>query len=342
MAVLPCVRDSCIFHKKNRAGLACGKELHMEKDLVDYNYLSDDLRYADLFNGALFGGKQIVDAANLGERDTKVVVSGRKKKARTRDVIRKYGKETNYAVMGVENQEEVSYCMPFRVLEYETAEYGRQVAKVKQRNREDRNLSDGEFLERYRKTDKLHPCMTLVLYWGENWDGPETLKEMMNMEALPEHMKQFVNDYPMHLVNVKEFGDTSVFKTDLKQVFDFIKCSGSKEEIKRLVMNNPAYENLDMDAYDVMTVHAHSKELEELRDRVEKEEGDMCKGLADWAKEERELGMEQGIEQGILLYAYRMVERGRLSVKEALEDLKSSQDEADFVAAMQAAGFKLP
>ena len=181
MAVPPCVRDSCIFHKKNRAGLTCGKELYMEKDLIDFDYLSDDLRYADLFNGALFGGEQIVDAAKFVEEDTKVVVSGEKKKQRTRDVIRKYGKETNYAVLGVENQEEVNYCMPFRVLEYETAEYGKQVAKVRRKNREAKDLSTGEFLEKYRKTDKLCPCVTLVLYWGENWDGPETLKDMMNL-----------------------------------------------------------------------------------------------------------------------------------------------------------------
>ena len=142
----------------------------MEKDLVDFDYLSDDLRYADLFNGALFGGAQIVDAAKFVESDTKVVVSGKKKKQCTRDVIRKYGKETNYAVLGVENQEEVNYCMPFRVLEYEAAEYGKQVAKVRRKNWEAKDLSAGEFLEKYRKTDKLHPCVTLVLYWGENWD----------------------------------------------------------------------------------------------------------------------------------------------------------------------------
>ncbi len=58
-----------------------------------------------------------------------------------------------------------------------------------------------------------------------------------------------------------------------------------------------------------------------------------------YAKDE---GRQQGIEQGVLLHVYKMVERGRLTVKEALEDLESVQREEDFVKAMQAAGFKLP
>ena len=64
--------------------------------------------------------------------------------------------------------------------------------------------------------------------------------------------------------------------------------------------------------------------------------------MAEWAQEERELGIEQGIERGVLLHVYKMVERGRLSVKEALEDLNSTQGEDDFVTEMQAAGFELP
>jgi hypothetical protein len=62
-----------------------------------------------------------------------------------------------------------------------------------------------------------------------------------------------------------------------------------------------------------------------------------------YAKNEgRQLGIEQGIEQGVLLQTYRMVERGRLTVQEALEDLQSSQGEAEFIEAMLAAGFKVP
>ncbi|MBQ8821673.1 MAG: hypothetical protein IJZ82_03440 [Lachnospiraceae bacterium] len=313
----------------------------MEKDLVDYAYLSDNVRYADLFNGVLFGGEQVLDAEVLAEADVRSMSRG-KKRSRTRDVVRKHGKNTNYAVLGVENQEEVSYCMPLRILEYETAEYARQMAAIRKRNKAGVGLSPGEFLERYRKLDRINPCVSLVLFWGEAWDGPETLKEMMNLEDFPEHLRDFVNDYSIHLVNVREFEDTSVFKTDLKLVFDFLKCADSKEKMKALVEDNPAYKDLDEDTYDVMMVHAHSKELQKLRENVKESEGNMCKALADWAAEEREIGREEGIEQGILLCAYKMIACGSVTVKEALAVLNLNGEEAEFVKEMQAAGYQLP
>lgn len=76
----------------------------MEKDLVDYTYLSDNLRYADLLNGVLFGGEEVISPEKLQGGDTKLVLSSeKKKKGRYRDVIKKYEGDVSYAVLGVEN-----------------------------------------------------------------------------------------------------------------------------------------------------------------------------------------------------------------------------------------------
>ncbi len=107
-----------------------------------------------------------------------------------------------------------------------------------------------------------------------------------------------MNDYQMHLVCVRELEDTGVIKTDLKLVFDFMKCCDSKEKMKALLADNPDYMDLDEETYDVMMVHAHSKELEALRDKVKEDGGNMCKALADWAEEEREIGREEGLKAG--------------------------------------------
>ncbi len=158
------------------------------------------------------------------------------------------------------------------------------------------------------------------------------------MEAVPDYLKAYVNNYKMHLVNVRELKDTGVFKTDLRQVFEFIRCSEDKAALKKLVKGNPDYACLGMDAYDVMMAHAHSKELKELRNRVEKEGGNVCKGLADWAAEER----AEGRAEGALYHLYKMVARGRRTVQDALEDLENGISETEFLAGMQAAGFKVP
>ncbi|MBQ7919763.1 MAG: Rpn family recombination-promoting nuclease/putative transposase [Lachnospiraceae bacterium] len=58
-----------------------------------------------------------------------------------------------------------------------------------------------------------------------------------------------------------------------------------------------------------------------------------------YAKDE---GRQQGIEQGFLRHIYQMVERGKYSIQDALEDLQGNLDESEFVEGMLAAGYKLP
>ena len=42
------------------------------------------------------------------------------------------------------------------------------------------------------------------------------------------------SDYKINLVEIRKLEDTSVFKTDVRQVFDFIRCSNDKNALKKL------------------------------------------------------------------------------------------------------------
>ena len=245
----------------------------MEKDLVEYAYLSDNLRYADLFNGVLFGGEEVIDHYGLTEGDTRQVISsGGRKKGRYRDVIRKYGGDVRYAVLGVENQEIVDYTMPIRIMEYEVGEYSKQIAAIRKTYERCGGVSGDEYLCKFKKGDKLNPCITLVLYWGEGWDGPCSLKEMLGMEELPENLREYVNDYPIHFVSVREFEDTSVFKTDLRLVFDFMKCTKDRKRMQALLSENGAYKRVAQETYEVIRIHANLKELDEVIKKNQTEE----------------------------------------------------------------------
>lgn len=46
-----------------------------KKDLALKSYLSDPMRYADVYNGSVFGGAQILDGAQLEEAGTAVLKS---------------------------------------------------------------------------------------------------------------------------------------------------------------------------------------------------------------------------------------------------------------------------
>ncbi len=337
----------------------------MEKDLVDYVYLSDNLRYADLFNGVLFGGEEVINADRLRGEDTKLVIASKdKKKGRYRDVIRKYEGDVSYAILGIENQEAVDYTMPLRIMEYETGAYTKQVSEIEKHHTDAKDVKGDAYLCKFKKTDKLSPCVTLVLYWGDLWDGPECMKDILNTESIPEKLRPYVNDYRLHLVNVRSFSDTDVFKTDLKLVFDFMKQVKSRAGMRELLLSNEAYRTVSRDAYEIMRVHTNLNEFDKYIEAREckQEEVDMCQaireiieeertlarieglrqGLEEGREEGREQGREQGLVQGILLQTYRMVERGRMSVREALEDNESNQTERDFIESMIKAGFKMP
>ena len=301
----------------------------MEKDLVDYTYLSDNLRYADLFNGVLFGGEEVISADHLTGDDTKLVIPSKgKKKGRYRDIVRKYENGVSYAVLGVENQEAVDYTMPLRIMEYEAGEYSRQVAEIKKLHERLEDVTGDEYLCKFSKTDKIWPCITLVLYWGEKWDGSKTLWEMMRLEDLPEALRTYVNDYPTHLVNVKGFENTSVFKSDLRLVFDFLKHAKDREGMRKLLLENEAYRTVSRDAYEVMRVHTNLAELDKyMEEKVdeEKEDLDMCQAIRELIEDGRQEGKLEGRLEG---KKEGRMEALKLSVENLMKSLSISLDKA--------------
>lgn len=82
----------------------------------------------------------------------------------------------------------------------------------------------------------MHPVVTFILYSGlGEWDGPESLHEMIDFTDIPENIIGMVPDYRINLVEIRKLIDTSVFKTDVRQVFDFIRHSEDKKALKNLV-----------------------------------------------------------------------------------------------------------
>lgn len=308
----------------------------MEHDMIAARYLSDNERFADLLNGYGFEGEQIVSAADLSEMDsrtglwqekrhydTKENVTSRrrfkkstKKKSGYRDLIRKVAFGVNFAVVGLENQEEVHYLMPLRTMSYDVAEYEKQAAKIRKEVRKKKGIKKSEFLSGFLAESRLQPCVTLVLYYGKNWDGGRSLHELLDFSEIPDELKRLVNNYPIHLLEVRKIKDTSVFKTDLKQVFDFIQCSEDENKLRELVEKDEAFRNMDEDAYDMAVSYTKATELVDKK-KFHQKGGtvDMCKALTDMLRSERiegrNEGIEQGIEQGIQALILDNLEEGK-------------------------------
>ena len=289
----------------------------MEKDLEIGRCLSDAERYADLINGLLLGGKQEILASDLQEVDSQAFLKrwSRKKSERyralRRDLIKKSAFGVNFALIGFENQEHVHYLMPLRTMEYDAAEYGKQAARIRKQVKQSKGIDVSEFLSGFRKTDKLYPCVTIVLYYGDDWDGAKSLHELIDFTDIPEELRKYVNDYPLHIFNMTKLENIDIFRTDLKQIFNFLKYAKDKRKLKELINNDPAYQELDEEAYDMIAACTHAVRLISINKTYRKDgKVDMCQALEEMLADEREEGREEGRENTQKEIARKMLDKG--------------------------------
>ena len=215
----------------------------MAQDVTWKSYFSDDERYADIINGIGCDGKQLIAKDDLQELDTQtgflrkpqvlraIRTKTRRQKVKFRDMLRKAAFGVNFAIIGIENQETTDYSIPLRNMIYDAGEYEKQAVAVRREVRRNaKGLTHGEYLYGFKKDSKLKPVMTFILYSGlEEWDGPKTLHDMLDFTDIPEELRERMADYSINLVEIRKLKDTSIFKTDVRQVFDFIRFSEDKK-----------------------------------------------------------------------------------------------------------------
>ena len=315
----------------------------MGKDMGWKGFLSDDERYADVINGIGCRGEQVVKKENLQEMDTQTgflrspkfihkIIQSRKRHVKVRDCIRKVAFGTNFAIIGIENQETMDYSIPLRNMSYDVDAYEKQAAKIRKEVRKFyKGLSTGEYLYGFWRNDRLFPAVTFILYAGSKpWEGPKSLHEMLDFTDIPEELKEMVADYKINLVEIRKLEDTSVFKTDVRQVFDFIRCSNDKNALKKLVETDDYYKNMEEDAFDVAVQYTNATELIEAKEYYEKEGAvDMCKALteliADGKQEGREEGKQLGKDEKLTELVVKKVKKG-LSVSEIADVLEEDEE----------------
>lgn len=168
-------------------------------DRVLKNYFRDKKRFADLFNGALFEGEQVIRAEELEDKsetytDADVACAENEKNLqRTRDIAMRMKSGETLKLLAVENQSQVDYAMPFRCMQYDAMEYHQQIKELRKRNIEKGEFdTDAEWICKIRKTDRITPVYTLCVYYGEDlWDGPRCLKDMMDFGDDAEEISRF-------------------------------------------------------------------------------------------------------------------------------------------------------
>lgn len=257
------------------------------KDAKAKEFLSNNERFADLFNYYLFEGRQVIRPEDLEERDTTEVLSlyGRNKKEiqkqKWRDLLKhaiiKATKTAVFVLLGIENQSDIHYAMPVKNMSYDVMNYGAQVREAAARHKEDKDYgSDAEFLSGFQKEDKLTPVITLTVYWGaDEWDAPRSLHEMFAVSD-PQILK-YVDDYHLHLIVPNEITDFDRFRTSLREVLEIVRVSEDREKMKETLDANPRFRNLENEAVSAINVFTGLKIPVNKKER----KTDMCKAWAD-------------------------------------------------------------
>ena len=189
-----------------------------EKILADFNDV-----FADIINGVLFDGKQVVSEHALENvKDRSQYKFNNKIHEQERDLAKRWiPYKICFALYGLEHDTGAEPYMPMRIIGYDGAAYRGQLTK---RERDRPNF----------------PVITIVLYFGtKHWDQPRTLYECMNIQ---ENLKPFVSDYKINVVEVAFLDDKlDNFHSDFRIIAEYfvnkrrnIEYTPSAQEIQHI------------------------------------------------------------------------------------------------------------
>lgn len=274
------------------------------KDIALKQFLSDNHRFAELFNNALFDGQEVVKPEKLKETNTaeaEVVAlrnGAEEVIQKSRDIAKIYNDEVELVILGIENQQQVHFAMPMRVMVYDALSYERQYKEISSLHKKQNDLKGAERISGFAVSDKLIPIITLVVYYGaEAWNGPKDLHDMIAIPQRTDAFKQFIGNYPMQLLEVREIENLEAYKEDLMALFAFIKYQKKRNELMALINKHSKYFSaVSETTYLAIKNMVDIKEIDGYIEKQREKEGaiNMCEAL----KEIREEGKIEGILKG--------------------------------------------
>lgn len=235
---------------------------------------SNDIYFASFSNAILFDGKQVIRPERLVryENDMSLIIDDTKSaedKKRRRDIVVKTDVDGVCCLLSIEHQSTIDKNMVIRCGNYEMLEYLKQLKN--------------------KKLKRLVPQVMIVFYTGDKkWN---TLFELNDYFDIPEELKEYVNDWKIKVVDVKEI-DTSKIKDEQTRYFI--------EAIQEMYKGN--YEGLHrrikMNRDNFIYAAIITGSLDLIRDLPEGDEIDMCEGMERMAEGFRSEGREEGILVG--------------------------------------------
>jgi len=301
-----------------------------EKDNAQKDFFDDNERFADLCNGVVFHGEQVIRAEELKEVDPNIVYRLEKSQTVVIPDKVKMWKGIYLAILTLENQTEVDYSMVFRAMKTEALSYDKQIRKRRVKNRKKKNYTNAaEYLSGIQKGEKFIPVIVLVLYLGmdKKWDGATTLYEMLDID---ERLQPFVTNYKLNLFDFHDYTDFSTFKTENRVLFEMLSCAKDEVKMDALIHENKdRYSELDDEATKAINAMIGIEiKTDCLKNENELEVVDMCKAWDDHWNSGKEVGRESGLKEGkeigLSLFVNSM--KDNMSIDELYEKIKMHEE----------------
>lgn len=271
-----------------------------EDSLIEY--CSQGRRFAELANGWLFNGREYLKAEDLTDIDRRQEYKGghvQKLRHRYRDIFKETKNMSIRLLVGIELQENVDYMMTLRVMDMNILSYFRQTKKISAAHVVQKDWESGaEFLSKFKKEDRLLPVITLVLYLGkEPWDAAKSLHELLEFRGFPEEAKKYVDNYRLHVLDVRHTPDEELehFPDDIRFLFLFIKYTEDKKALEA-ILKRFGQEEVAEDTFEALACYIDEPKLLEKKWKYKKEgeEKNMgCKAIREMVEDGRTEGQER-------------------------------------------------
>ncbi len=272
-----------------------------QKDLNFKSHIEDNACFADLFNGILFHGEEVIKADELEEADQEIIVRINEQKMANviPDKVRKW-KGRNVAILVVEHQSYVDYRMVLRAMLMEAYGYLKQFAELVAKQKDsDIKLQSDEFLSKVQKEHRFEPIILIVVYLGtkKEWDAQTCLHDILDIDNT---LKPYVSNYRLNIFDYHDYSDFTVFKTANRVLFEALANAGDNKAFHKAMENCDIYRRLSREtALAIQQLTGMTFDLETIKciDKNGKEVYDMCKAFED----ERMIGREEGICSAITM-----------------------------------------
>ena len=268
-----------------------------DKDMTEKTLEAFNDVFADIINGLLFEGEQIVkeDALTDAQPFSMYKADG-KLHEQERDVAKYWNKTSpchisvRIAFLGFENQTKYEKDMAIRVIGYDGAAYRAELSQ------EDR-----------------YPVITLVLYFGdEPWGKNRTLYDAIEV---PEKFRPYVNDYKVNVFEIAHLPEEAIdyFQSDFRIVVDYFVHKRTDPDYRPV--DPVAFKHVD-EVLKMLTAITHDERFIESLEGEGGKPKDMCEVLD--RVEAR--GKIEGRQEGILETLESLVKKGLLSLSDAAKE----------------------